>query len=210
MKAYDFVTSQIVDVAYYDELTEDMVLLTQAQVGEIEHAREVKGRIYREGNMLKTNVDTPRDCFWNESTNNWEFSEELREKRIEKEQDEMWKRIKDRMQQAQAGGVYVKSVDKWFHTDVNALLNYFGKKMVIDYPEAPISKWKTMDQTYVDLTPELFKEVVIAVYNKGEAEFINSERHIRAMLEAPEPLLYDFSDGWGSSYYEITGEEYEH
>lgn len=210
MKALNLLTKEIVDVEYVDQLNENVIALTEAQCAEVHYAKEHFGRIYSDNGVIKTNTDNPKDHYWSDETNQWVFSQELKDERIERERWEMWQRIKTRMQQAQWGGVYIEEVDKWFHTDLDAQRNYFTQKMVIDYPEVPPTMWKTMDQTYVLMTPELFRKVVIAVYNKGISEFKNSEYHVQMMMMAEEPADYDFSSGWSLSYAEVTGDGNAH
>lgn len=58
-------------------------------------------------------------------------------------QDEIWEAIKQKRHTTTRGGVYVKSVEKWFHTDDSSRTQYLALQIL---PELPSDlMWKTMD-----------------------------------------------------------------
>lgn len=133
---------------------------------------------------------------WNEDLNQWSHSAELEKASRKTSQEQMWEKIKERRLQAVTSGVYVESVDKWFHTDTVSATTYstIGGMIALDNYE-PL-QWKVMDNTWLLLTVPLFKELQTAISTKTNAIYTVAEQHKAAMLQADNPLEYDFSTGW--------------
>lgn len=67
--------------------------------------------------------------------------------------------------------------------------------------------WKTMDNSFVNMTKALLGELMEQMLIDEQADFANAERHRAAMLQAENPLEYDYSDGWTASYEQIEDGE---
>lgn len=109
-------------------------------------------------------------------------------------QAEMWERIKARRHQATRSGVFVPSIGKWFHNDDPARGQYTFLRTLPKLPEKLV--WKTMDNSFVEMTQALLDELSLKMIADEQADFANAERHRAAMLKADHPLDYDYSDGW--------------
>ena len=122
----------------------------------------------------------------------------------------MWERIKDKRYDNLRHGVYIKSVGKWFQTDDATRLQYLALALesVTGGFKKPIN-WKTMDNSFLMLTPELLREIMQTMHDDEEADFINAEKHKAAMLKAENPLKYDYSDGWTANFDEQAAAELE-
>lgn len=120
-------------------------------------------------------------------------------------QDEVWEQIKQKRHAVTRGGVYVPSVKKWFHTDDSSRTQYLALQIL---PQLPADlMWKTMDNSFVKLTKPLLTELAITILQSEQADFANAEKHRLAMLQADNPLEYDYSKGWTAIYEQGEGNE---
>ena len=140
----------------------------------------------------------------------WHIDPECAARLKAEQQDEMWERIKDKRYDNLRHGVYAKSVGKWFQTDDATRLQYLALALesVTGGFKKPIN-WKTMDNSFLMLTPELLREIMQTMHDDEEADFINAEKHKAAMLKAENPLEYDYSDGWTANFDEQPAAELE-
>ncbi len=137
----------------------------------------------------------------------WHIDPECAARLKAEQQDEMWERIKAKRYDNLRHGVYIKSVGKWFQTDDATRLQYLALALesVTGGFKKPIN-WKTMDNSFLMLTPELLREIMQAMHDDEQADFINAEKHKAAMLKAEHPLEYDYSDGWTANYEQAAAE----
>lgn len=113
-------------------------------------------------------------------------------------QELVWSAIKDKRHNNTRGGVYISSIDKWFHTDESSRIQYLA---LITLPSLPDHlQWKTMDNSFIVLTRPLLTELTSAMLLKEQQDFMNAEQHRQRMMQADNPLEYDFSDGWSAIY----------
>lgn len=113
-------------------------------------------------------------------------------------QELIWSAIKDKRHNNTRGGVYISSIDKWFHTDESSRIQYLA---LITLPSLPDNlQWKTMDNSFIILTRPLLTELTSAMLLKEQQDFMNAEQHKQRMMQADNPLEYDFSDGWSAIY----------
>ena len=118
------------------------------------------------------------------------------------QQEEMWTRIKQKRHDNLRGGVYVKSIGKWLHSDDESRAQYTFMRTMPALPEKMV--WKTMDNTFVHMTKALLDELSLQLLADEQADFANAERHRAAMLKAGTPLDYDYSGGWTANYTTAT------
>ena len=144
---------------------------------------------------------------WDEANRQWRL-DAARAARLKAEQQaEVWERIKAKRYDNLRHGVYAKSVGKWFQTDDATRLQYLALALesITGGFKKPIN-WKTMDNSFLMLTPELLREIMQTMHDDEEADFINAEKHKAAMLKAENPLEYDYSDGWTANYEQPAAE----
>ena len=114
------------------------------------------------------------------------------------QQSEMWARIKQKRHENLRHGVYVKSVGKWLHSDDDSRAQYTFMRTMATLPENML--WKTMDNRFIPMTRELLDELSMQLLLDEQADFANAERHRAAMLQADNPLDYDYSSGWTATF----------
>ena len=154
---------------------------------------------------------TPRENVhqtWDAKAKAWVLPPDVAARLKAEQQDEMWERIKAKRYDNLRHGVYAKSVGKWFQTDDATRLQYLALALesVTGGFKKPIN-WKTMDNSFLQLTPELLREIMQTMHDNEQADFANAEKHKAAMLKAENPLEYDYSGGWTANYEQIEDGE---
>lgn len=134
----------------------------------------------------------------------WHLDPECAARLKAEQQDEMWNRIKAKRADNLRHGVYVKSVDKWFHTDDNSRTQYIALAVMPRLPEK--LPWKTMDNSFINMTKVLLEELMAQMLVDEQADFANAEKHRSAMLQADKPLEYDYSGGWTANFEPAAAE----
>ena len=157
---------------------------------------------------LKTSPPRPSAAHeWDADKKTWVLDKAAAEALKTVQQEEMWARIKAKRTDNLRHGVYVKSVDKWFHTDDNSRTQYLALAVMPKLPEK--LAWKTMDNSFVNMTKTLLEELMTQMLMDEQADFANAERHKAAMEKADKPLEYDYGDGWTANFDEQPAAELE-
>ena len=128
----------------------------------------------------------------------WVLDKAAAQARKAAQQEEVWTRIKKKRHDNLRGGVYVKSIGKWLHSDDESRAQYTFMRTMSQLPEKMM--WKTMDNTFVPMTKALLDELSLQLLADEQADFANAERHRAAMLKADNTLDYDYSGGWTANY----------
>ena len=144
---------------------------------------------------------------WDAKAKSWVLPPAVAAQIKEQQQDEMWERIKDKRYDNLRHGVFVKSVGKWFQTDDASRTQYLALAVMPRLPEK--LPWKTMDNSFVNMTKALLGELMEQMLINEQADFANTERHKAAMEKAEHPLEYDYSDGWTANFDEQAAAELE-
>lgn len=110
----------------------------------------------------------------------------------------MWERIKaERDRRTQHGGY--PAAGKWFHSDTLSRTQVLA--LVLLGANIPSGlQWKTMDGTFVDMTPTLAAQIFAAAAMQDTATFQAAETHKSAMEASADPAGYDYSTGWPAIY----------
>lgn len=104
-----------------------------------------------------------------------------------------WGRIKIERERRKAGGV--KIGDKWFHSDDASRIQQLGLVMMGAGLPAGL-QWKTMDGSFIAMTPALAQQVFTGQAASDQAIFAVAEQHRVAMEASADPAAYDYSTGW--------------
>ena len=115
---------------------------------------------------------------------------------IEDMQAKVWEAIKQRRYEATVSGVYVPSVDKVFHTDATSVIQYNNIGNMIALGNFEPIQWKVMDNTWITMTEEVFKDLQIAMVQNTNRIYQVAEEHKANMMELDNPEDYDYSEGW--------------
>ena len=159
------------------------------------------GARYKDGQFYNRPADVD---FFDDKANKWVCDPVKKAEMKAQQQEQVWEAIKQKRYDNLRQGVYVKSVGKWFQTDDATRLQYLTLRTLSDAAFPLKEPWKTMDNTYLPkekCTKALFEEIVMQMVADETADFHNAERHRLAMLQAEDPLQYDFSKGWTANYF---------
>lgn len=137
-------------------------------------------------------------CKWNGTE--W-VKDEVKIAEIKSQQQaEMWERIKQKRHDNLRGGVFVRSIGKWFHSNDESRQQYTFMRTLEQLP--PNMQWKTMENVFVSFNKAILDELSLQLIADEQADFANAERHKHLMEQAENPLNYDFSDGWTTTFTE--------
>lgn len=139
---------------------------------------------------------------WDAAKKTWVLDKAAAQVLKAAQQEEMWTSIKQKRHDNLRGGVYVKSIGEWLHSDDESRAQYTFMRTMPTLPEKMM--WKTMDNTFVHMTKALLDELSLQLLADEQADFANAERHRAAMLKADNPLDYDYSGGWTANYATAT------
>lgn len=107
---------------------------------------------------------------------------------------ELWEQIKTiRDQKIQNGGY--QAGGKWWHSDTFSRTQQMGMSMMGANLPADIS-WKTMDGTFITMTPQLAADVFAAAAAQDKALFTYAEMLNAQVQAASDPYSIDISAGW--------------
>lgn len=123
---------------------------------------------------------------------------------LEEKQRIMWGKIEqERDSRKLKGGFNVGSL--WFHSGLSERTDY-GHILTIalenNLPDEYVFKdgWKTMSGEKVPMTIGLARQIRNAGVVLDGALFDNGELHRAAMMQADDPMAYDYSTGWPARY----------
>lgn len=99
----------------------------------------------------------------------------------------------ERDRRIQRGGYKVGT--KWFHSDTFSRTQQMGLVMMgSNMPTGLL--WKSLDGTFVAMTPTLAGQIFAAAAANDAAIFTTAETHIAAVKASATPWSYDYSTGW--------------
>ena len=122
---------------------------------------------------------------------------------LEKVYEKKWEEIKEIRTFKMNDGVFLQSIGKWFHTDL------YSKQQIQSLVTANIiglyktTAWKTLDNTYVQLTPLLLLQVFGAMLVTEEQLFGIGKLHYVKLYASNDPVNYDVTNMWPSTFSDI-------
>ena len=127
------------------------------------------------------------------------FSATIPAPTVNQSKAEKWTAIKAERDRRKAAGVKVG--DKWFHSDEGSRIQQMGLVMMGASIPANL-QWKTMDGSFVQMTPALAQGIFAAATAYDVAVFAAAETHRAAMEADTDPAAYDCSTGWPKMFGE--------
>ena len=184
-------------------------LTSQDDINAVSQAITTGGEVWLDATgKLKTSPPRPSLAHkWDSQSKTWLLDTAAAAALKAQQQEEMWAHIKAKRTDNLRHGVYVNSVDKWFHTDDNSRTQYLALAVMPKLPEK--LPWKTMDNSFVNMTKALLEELMTQMLVDEQADFANAERHKAAMDKSDKPLEYDYGDGWTANFDEQPAAELE-
>jgi hypothetical protein len=106
---------------------------------------------------------------------------------------QVWDAIKAERDRRKTGGVKIGA--KWFHSDDGSRIQQMGLVMMGAGLPAGL-QWKTMDGTFITMTPALAQQVFTGQAASDQTIFAVAEGHRVAMEASADPATYEYSTGW--------------
>lgn len=155
-------------------------------VGTSEHPIVAEGAQYRSRGLVWLDP-TPGDG---------SYTSHVRD--LDAERAAIWEAIKaERDRRAQEGGYL--AAGKWFHSDTFSRTQQLGLLMM--GPSVPDGlQWKTMDGTFVPMTPTLAGQIFTAAATQDAAMFAHAEALRAAVNAAEDPEAVDITAGWPATF----------
>lgn len=113
----------------------------------------------------------------------------------------VWLAIQEERTRRQAGGVFIQSANKWFHSDQTSRIQQLGLVMMGANMPANIN-WKTMDGSFVIMTPALAVSIFNASATLDMTAFGVAEQHRANLMSSPTPETYNYLSFWPAIYGE--------
>lgn len=144
------------------------------------------------------NPNIPYDdvSVWDEVAGEWQPDDALIAAKKERDQAEMWERIKATRLAKVTSGVYIPSIDKYVHTDADtgAMYAQIGSSILLGTFEE--MNWKAMDNSFFNMTESVFKEIQTEMMRQTQRYHAKAEYHKVMLLAANDPLEYNYHDDW--------------
>lgn len=201
MRVYDVSLNQFFNIDTKEELTSSMGLVSQEDEKAIKASLEDGGYVWKDGIDIRVSgtKPTPYSKF-NTDTKSWEIDESKREEYLARAREEVWEKIKARRTESIDTGVYHPRLQKWFHTDAESQRNYSLLGHAISSALYKPKRWKTMDGTFIEMTREVFQDIIALALGKADGDYKNAEIHKAKLMQSTDPLAYDYSTGWSAGY----------
>ena len=122
---------------------------------------------------------------------------------LEKIYEEKWDQIKAVRTFKMNDGVLIQSIGKWFHTDL------YSKQQIQALVVANIigiyktTAWKTLDNTYVQLTPMLLLQVFGAMLENESRLFDIGKLHYESLYTSSDPANYGPTSQWPTTFSDL-------
>lgn len=202
MRVFDTEYKDFFNVNEKEDMRVTMYLVTKEEERQIRETIEGGGEFWVENGEVK--VSGPKMVEYmkfNLDTKLWTEDPDLKTKYLERIREEVWEKIKQRRSESIETGVYHARLQKWFHTDSEAQRNYALMGHAISSTLYQPKRWKTMDGTFIEMTREVFQDVLALALKKADDDYRNAEIHKAKVMASTDPLAYDYSTGWSPAYH---------
>ena len=122
---------------------------------------------------------------------------------LEKIYEEKWEKIKEIRTFKMNDGVLIQSIGKWFHTDLHSKQQIQALVVANVIGLYKTSAWKTLDNTYVQLTPMLLLQVFGAMLENESRLFGIGKLHYESLYTSSDPVNYDPASQWPTTFSDL-------
>lgn len=124
---------------------------------------------------------------------------ELDQRVKEIRQEVAWRLIQSERDRRRAAGVKVGT--KWFHSDDTSRIQHLGLLAMGAGMPAGIM-WKTMDDSFVEMTSVLAQQIFGAVMQLDMQVFGVAEQKRQSMMQLEDPRAFEWTTGWPAIFGE--------
>ena len=122
---------------------------------------------------------------------------------LEKIYKEKWEKIKEIRTFKMNDGVLIQSIGKWFHTDPDSKQQIHVMVTANVIGMYKVTAWKTLDNTYVQLTPPLLLQVFGAMLENEARLFEIGKLHYDMLHTSQDPANYDPTSQWPTTFSDL-------
>ena len=122
---------------------------------------------------------------------------------LEKIYEEKWEQIKEIRTFKMNDGVLLQSIGKWFHTDPDSKQQIHAMVTANVIGMYKTTAWKTLDNTYVQLTPLLLLLVYGAILENEARLFEIGKLHYVMLHTSQDPANYDPTSQWPTTFSDL-------
>ena len=116
---------------------------------------------------------------------------------------EKWEQVKEIRTAKMNDGVFLQSIGKWFHTDLYSKQQIQALVVVNIIGMYKTTAWKTLDNTYVQLTPALLIQLFGAMLENESRLFGIGKLHYDMLHTSPDPSNYDPTSQWPTTFSDL-------
>lgn len=197
MKVFLWEEKQFFSVNRKEELDNNTYIISDEEEHHIRTTMDNGGVLWLDNDEIKWSGSRPDELHvWNNITKVWDMDPELRDAKRETIQEKVWTAIKKKRDSQVMGGVFIPSVAKVFQTDPTSAIIYAQIGNMISLNIYEIINWKVLDNTFVPITEELFREIQTTIARSTQLTYDIAEQHKAAMLISDNPEDYDYTTGW--------------
>lgn len=184
-----------------EEITDQTYLITDAEAEAIEIALSKGCKIKGENGNLIISSQRPSE-YHDFDTEKWQWvlNKERFDVYLTEKRKELWEAVKTKREKVLTSGVFVKSLNKWFHTDSVSQLSYTRAKEYFDIKHDGEIQWKTMDNSFVTLDKDKLNDVVITIFENSQKIYKIAEQHRHRIENSVDLDNYDINSDWTETY----------
>ena len=116
---------------------------------------------------------------------------------------EKWEKIKEIRTFKMNDGVLLQSIGKWFHTDPDSKQQIHAMVTTNVIGMYKVTAWKTLDNTYVQLTPPLLLQLFGAMLENEALLFKIGKLHYDMLHTSQDPANYDPASQWPTTFSDL-------
>lgn len=201
MRVYLLDMNMLSTINRKEEITDQTVLVTDAEAEQIKEAlkHDCKFKLV-DGNLVSSE---PRPSEYHDfDTEKWQWvlNKERFDVYLTEKRKELWEAVKTKREKVLTSGVFVKSLNKWFHTDSVSQLSYTRAKEYFDIKHDGEIQWKTMDNSFVTLDKDKLNDVVIKIFENSQKIYKIAEQHRHRIENSVDLDNYDINSDWTETY----------
>ncbi len=183
-------------------IPDDAIKVDEQNVQNLIDARAEGGIIYVKDGTVKVSPTRPSNAHeWFIENEQWILNENKLSELKNSQYEQVKQSINALRDECVNGGVYVPAIDKWVDTDEKGRSTLVEIKADFDLNgKDNIYTLICADNTARTITFGDFKAVWDAVKNLKERMFENAYMHKVLLAAAEDPLDYDYSIGWVTTY----------
>lgn len=192
-----------------EEITDDTYLITDQEADLIQQNLDINGHFWIDENkQLRLSGKAPNDYLdWDDVTHAWVVNSVKLEQWIVDEKIRLWEEIKKERSRVLQSGVkmVVNGTPKWFHTDMESQQSYDRAISHLKKHEGKSISWKTMDNTFVDLTLSDLNALIDHIFVVGQRVFQIAEEKKQKLNALTDPVLisnFSVKGNWVEVYEE--------